>query len=270
MSNTEANIDNETMVTLIEKGDYGAVTDAVIAKLTSLPNPYFLGPSGFNDDDKHLAQSIVWLFTGDPVNDSLENFDALKVIFDAAWNIDADESLLAYAIKEKTIDYCELFFDKLTQEENNAIRERAIEQLKSESDVRHSIKESILYYLDTKQNVHAFRLIKKLHAVSPHDALLAESCFLRQGVGVKKNSALALSREVESMQVFVDSGKVHDYDYFYTLLDIAHDETLMAFCSDSSSVTLDSERFTWYLTNVESFSGIEDVISQIKSLCRIA
>ena len=242
MSNTEANIDNETMVTLIEKGDYGAVTDAVIAKLTSLPNPYFLGPSGFNDDDKHLAQSIVWLFTGDPVNDSLENFDALKVIFDAAWNIDADESLLAYAIKEKTIDYCELFFDKLTQEENNAIRERAIEQLKSESDVRHSIKESILYYLDTNQNVHAFRLIKKPYVVSPHDALLAEKLLFEAGVGVKKNIALALSREVNPCKCLLIVERF-DYDYFYTLLDIAHDETLMTFCGDSSSVTLDSERF---------------------------
>ena len=257
------------LISLIESGNYDAARNGVVSKLGLLPNPYFRGESSFSKEEMELSERVVWMFTDDPANRADDHFDTLTAIFDAAWEMDTNESMLAYAIKGLSVDYCSIFSEKLTKKKNNAIRERAIEQLDSNEDVLHSVEETMSYYLHTEQPARAFALTKKLQSVSLHDALLAESYFLREGVGVARNIDLALTREVEAMQAFCDSGRKRDYDDLYTLLNATDENTLMVFCNESKSVALSPERFTWYLTNIESFEDIEATISQIKSLCRL-
>lgn len=168
-------------------------------------------------------------------------------------------------ICDMSSSYCDRYINELTQQENVAIRTRAINQL-GDSEKRFNLREMLVYLMKTKQYALAWEKGTELEVIDKSEALLFKSHMLRHGLGVNQNIFDALIAEIQSVKFYDLENASIQFSYGESYDEVEGAEFLFDYNFGEGSFELDTDDFIWYLSQSEDKDPLSVATRELKGI----
>lgn len=250
---------SNALIKAIENHDYAAAKPLALELLPSLEYS--------TDFDENATYWLLSTITGE-IDEAIRpnEFDFAKSLMEKAWSIPSNN--IINFIRQGSFDFCERYVKELSESENIAMRNRAINHFDNEHKIFH-LCEMIIYLLNnTEQYTLAWEKVNELEFINKSEALLFKSHMLRHGVGIKKNVFDAFIAEIQSVKFYnkshPNSTSFFNYGEYYSIVDDS--EFLFVENSSYSSFEMSRNGFVWYASQSKESDPFAVAIRELKAI----